>query len=67
MGFCPSGLLSVPHPGRPVTVAAPEMVNKVHDNVIADRQVTERNKLHSYKISCNLKAPSLSSTKTSNS
>ena len=30
-----------PHPGRPVTVAAPEMANKIHDIVIADRQVTE--------------------------
>ena len=31
-----------PRPGRPVTVAKPEMVNKVHDIVMTDRQVTER-------------------------
>ena len=31
-----------PHPGRPVTVATPEMVNKVHDIVMTDRQVTEK-------------------------
>ena len=31
-----------PHPGRPVTVATPEMVNKVHDIVMTDRRVTER-------------------------
>ena len=29
-------------PGRPVTVATPEMVNKVHDIVMTDRRVTER-------------------------
>ena len=29
-------------PGRPVTVAMPEMVNKVHDIVMTDRRVTER-------------------------
>ena len=26
-----------PHPGRPVTVATPEMVSKVHDIVMTDR------------------------------
>ena len=31
-----------PRPGRPVTVATPEMVNKVHDIVMTDRRVTER-------------------------
>ena len=31
-----------PRPGRPVTVAAPEMVIKVHDIVMTDRRVTER-------------------------
>ena len=31
-----------PRPGRPVNVATPEMVNKVHDIVMTDRQVTER-------------------------
>ena len=31
-----------PRPGGPVTVAKPEMVNKVHDTVMTDRQVTER-------------------------
>ena len=31
-----------PRPGRPVTVATPEMVNKVHDIVTTDRRVTER-------------------------
>ena len=31
-----------PRPGKPVTVATPEMVNKVHDIVMTDRQVTER-------------------------
>ena len=31
-----------PCPGRPVTVAMPEMVNKVHDIVMTDRRVTER-------------------------
>ena len=31
-----------PHPGRPVTVATSEMVNKVHDIVMTDRRVTER-------------------------
>ena len=30
------------HPGRPVTVATQEMVNKVHDIVMTDRRVTER-------------------------
>ncbi|XP_013380694.1 putative uncharacterized protein FLJ37770 [Lingula anatina] len=30
------------HPGRPVTVATPEMVNKVYDIVMTDRRVTER-------------------------
>ena len=29
-----------PRPGRPVTVATPEMVNKVHDIVMTDRRVT---------------------------
>ena len=31
-----------PRPGRPVTVATPEMVNKVHEIVMTDRRVTER-------------------------
>ena len=31
-----------PRPGRPVTVATPKMVNKVHDIVMTDRRVTER-------------------------
>ena len=31
-----------PPPGRPVTVAKPEMVSKVHDIVMTDRRVTER-------------------------
>lgn len=31
-----------PRPGRPVNVATPEMVNKVHDIVMTDRRVTER-------------------------
>ena len=31
-----------PRPGKPVTVATPEMVNKVHDIVMTDRRVTER-------------------------
>ena len=31
-----------PRPGRTVTVATPEMVNKVHDIVTTDRRVTER-------------------------
>ena len=31
-----------PRPGRPVSVAMPEMVNKVHDTVMTDRPVTER-------------------------
>ena len=31
-----------PRPGRDVTVATPEMVNKVHDIVMTDRRVTER-------------------------
>ena len=31
-----------PRPERPVTVATPEMVNKVHDIVMTDRRVTER-------------------------
>ena len=31
-----------PRPGRPVTVATPEMVNKVHYIVMTDRRVTER-------------------------
>ena len=31
-----------PRPGSPVTVATPEMVNKVHDIVMTDRRVTER-------------------------
>ena len=31
-----------PRPGRPVTVAMPEMVNNVHDIVMTDRRVTER-------------------------
>ena len=31
-----------PRPGRPGTVATPEMVNKVHDIVMTDRRVTER-------------------------
>ena len=31
-----------PRPGRPVTVATPEMLNKVHDIVMTDRRVTER-------------------------
>ena len=31
-----------PHPGRPVIVATQEMVSKVHDIVMTDRQVTER-------------------------
>ena len=31
-----------PRPGRPVTVAMPEMVNKVHDIVMTDRRGTER-------------------------
>ena len=31
-----------PRPGRPVTVATPEMVNKVHDIVMTDRRVTQR-------------------------
>ena len=31
-----------PRPGRPVTVATSEMVNKVHDIVMTDRRVTER-------------------------
>ena len=31
-----------PRSGRPVTVATPEMVNKVHDIVMTDRRVTER-------------------------
>ena len=31
-----------PRPGRPVTVATPEMVTKVHDIVMTDRRVTER-------------------------
>ena len=31
-----------PHPGRPVTVATPERVNKVHDIAMTDRRVTER-------------------------
>ena len=31
-----------PRPGRPVTVATPEMVNKIHDIVMTDRRVTER-------------------------
>ena len=53
--------------GLYIAVATPEMVNKIHDIVIADQQVTEKNILHSYKISCNLKAPSLLSTKTSDS
>ena len=29
-------------PGRPVTVATPEMVNKFHDIVMTDRRVTKR-------------------------
>ena len=29
-------------PGRPVTVATPEMVNKVHGIIMADIRVTER-------------------------
>ena len=31
-----------PRPGRPVTVATPEMVNKVYDIVMTGRRVTER-------------------------
>ena len=31
-----------PRPGRPVNVATPKMVNKVHDIVMTDRRVTER-------------------------
>ena len=31
-----------PRPGRPVNVATPEMVNKVHDIIMIDRRVTER-------------------------
>ena len=31
-----------PRPERPVTVATPEMFNKVHDIVMTDRRVTER-------------------------
>ena len=31
-----------PRPGRPVTFATPEMVNKVHGNVMTHRRVTER-------------------------
>ena len=31
-----------PRPGRPVTIAMPEMVNKDHGIVMTDRQVTER-------------------------
>ena len=31
-----------PHHGRPVTVATPEMVSKVHDIIMTDRRVTER-------------------------
>ena len=30
-----------PHSGRPVTVATPRIVTKVHDMVTGDRQVTE--------------------------
>ena len=35
-------LVDDPHPGRPVTVATPEMVNKVYDIVMTDRRVTGR-------------------------
>ena len=31
-----------PRPGRPVTVATPEMVKKVHDIVMTNRRVKER-------------------------
>ena len=31
-----------PRPGRPVTVATPEIVTKVNDIVLTDRRVTER-------------------------
>ena len=31
-----------PRPGRPVTIATPEIVNKIHDIVMTDRRVTER-------------------------
>ena len=31
-----------PRPERPVTVATPEIVSKVHDVVICDRRVTEK-------------------------
>ena len=31
-----------PHSGRPVTVATPEIITKVHDMVMGDIQVTEK-------------------------
>ena len=67
------GLEDLAHPGRLVTVTTPEMFNKVHRIVVAERRVTGliastvEITFRSYGRACNEKAIILSGTKSSES